>query len=381
LEGGLILNNITERPNTFVDIKVIGVGGGGGNAVNRMIEEKISGVRYISANTDAQVLALSNAEQKIQIGSRITMGLGSGSNPDIGKRAAEEDKDKISKALEGSDMVFITAGMGGGTGTGGSPIIAQVSKELGALTVGVVTKPFTFEGIKRQRQAEEGIKLLKEYVDTLIVIPNDRLLQIIAENTPVLEAFKVADELLLHGIQGISEIVVEAGLINVDFADVKMIMEDAGTAIMGIGRANGENRAIEAAHNAVNSSLLGTKITDARGILFNISGGKNMTLFEVNQAAEIVQEAANGDANIIFGAVINEALGEDIRITVIATGFDESSSTAKETERPQIKEQVFNQEEERIVETETEKTENEETIKNDVDYNDLEIPTFLRKNR
>jgi cell division protein FtsZ len=380
LEGGLILNNITERPSTFVDIKVIGVGGGGGNAVNRMIEEKISGVRYISANTDAQVLALSNAEQKIQIGSRITMGLGSGSNPDIGKRAAEEDKDKISKALEGSDMVFITAGMGGGTGTGGSPIIAQVSKELGALTVGVVTKPFTFEGIKRQRQAEEGIQLLKEYVDTLIVIPNDRLLQIIAENTPVLEAFKVADELLLHGIQGISEIVVEPGLINVDFADVKMIMEDAGTAIMGIGRANGENRAIEAAHNAVNSSLLGTKITDARGILFNISGGKNMTLFEVNQAAEIVQEAANGDANIIFGAVINEALGEDIRITVIATGFDESSTT-KEKERPQIKDQVFNQEKEEVVETGEEKKEYEEPVNNDVDYNDLEIPTFLRKNR
>jgi cell division protein FtsZ len=381
LEGGLILNNITERPSTFVDIKVIGVGGGGGNAVNRMIEEKISGVRYISANTDAQVLALSNAEQKIQIGSRITMGLGSGSNPDIGKRAAEEDKDKISKALEGSDMVFITAGMGGGTGTGGSPIIAQVSKELGALTVGIVTKPFTFEGIKRQRQAEEGIQLLKEYVDTLIVIPNDRLLQIIAENTPVLEAFKVADELLLHGIQGISEIVVEPGLINVDFADVKMIMEDAGSAIMGIGRANGENRAVESAHNAVNSSLLGTKITDARGILFNISGGKNMTLFEVNQAAEIVQEAANGDANIIFGAVINEALGEDLRITVIATGFDESLSSTKETEKSQIKDQVFNQEKEEVVETGKEKEENKEPVNSDVDYDDLEIPTFLRKNR
>jgi cell division protein FtsZ len=381
LEGGLILNNITERPSSFVDIKVIGVGGGGGNAVNRMIDEKISGVKYISANTDAQVLALSNAEQKIQIGSRITMGLGSGSNPDIGKRAAEEDKDKISKALEGSDMVFITAGMGGGTGTGGSPVIAQISKELGALTVGVVTKPFTFEGIKRQRQAEEGIKLLKEYVDTLIVIPNDRLLQIIAENTPVLEAFKVADELLLHGIQGISEIVVEPGLINVDFADVKMIMEDAGTAIMGIGRANGENRAAEAAHNAVNSSLLGTKITDARGILFNISGGKNMTLFEVNQAAEIVQEAANGDANIIFGAVINEALGEDVRITVIATGFDESSADIDEVEKPQINDRVISQDKEANIGVAKEKEEDKETIKNDVDYDDLEIPTFLRKNK
>jgi len=373
------LNNISERPGSFVDIKVIGVGGGGGNAVNRMIEEKINGVKYISTNTDAQVLALSNAEQKIQIGSRITMGLGSGSNPDIGKRAAEEDKDKISKALEGSDMVFITSGMGGGTGTGGSPVIAQISKELGALTVGIVTKPFTFEGIKRKKQAEEGIKLLKEYVDTLIVIPNDRLLQIISENTPVLEAFKVADELLLHGIQGISEIVVEPGLINVDFADVKMIMENAGTAIMGIGRANGEDRATEAAHNAVNSSLLGTKITDARGILFNISGGKNMTLFEVNQAAEIIQEAANADANIIFGAVINESLGEDIRITVIATGFDELSS--KEEERNQIRERIVETGKEKEDKIEVEQEIDKEPAKNDVDYNDLEIPTFLRRNR
>ena len=275
-------------------------------------------------------MALSNAEQKIQVGTRITMGLGSGSIPEIGKRAVEEDRDKISKVLEGADMVFITAGMGGGTGTGGSPIIAQISKELGALTVAVVTMPFTFEGIRRRKQAEEGIKLLKEYVDTLIVIPNDRLLQIIAQDTPVLEAFKVADEILLHGIKGISEIVVEPGLINVDFADVKMIMENAGTAIMGIGRSSGENRAAEAAYNAVNSSLLGTKITDARGILFNISGGKNMTLFEVNQSAEIIQEAANPDANIIFGAVINEALGEDIRITVIATGFEETPGTEEE---------------------------------------------------
>lgn len=381
------MNNINERPSSFVDIKVIGVGGGGGNAVNRMIEEKINGVKYISANTDAQVLALSNAEQKIQIGSRITMGLGSGSNPDIGKRAAEEDKDKISKALEGADMVFVTAGMGGGTGTGGSPVIAQLAKELGALTVGVVTKPFTFEGVKRKKQAEEGIQQLKDYVDTLIVIPNDRLLQIIAENTPVLEAFKVADELLLHGIKGISEIVVEPGLINVDFADVKMIMENAGTAIMGIGRASGENRAIEAAHNAVNSSLLGTKITDARGILFNISGGKNVTLFEVNQAAEIVQEAANPDANIIFGAVINEALGEDIRITVIATGFDELSSEEKEREKERsfIEERTAKPEHEPLkenkIENEEEKAREEMPDRNDVDYNDLEIPTFLRRNR
>lgn len=377
------MNTMPERPMSFVDIKVIGVGGGGGNAVNRMIEERINGVKYISANTDAQVLALSNAEQKIQIGSRITMGLGSGSNPAIGKRAAEEDRDKISKALEGSDMVFITAGMGGGTGTGGSPVIAQLAKELGALTVGIVTKPFTFEGIKRKKQAEEGIQLLKEYVDTLIVIPNDRLLQVISERTPVLEAFKVADELLLHGIQGISEIVVEPGLINVDFADVKMIMENAGTAIMGIGRANGENRATEAAFSAVNSSLLGTKITDAKGILFNISGGKNMTLYEVNQAAEIIQEAANADANIIFGAVINESLGEDIRITVIATGFDMLSSDEKEQSETVITEPAKENKpiEERTVIERERGSINTEPGKNDVDYDDLEIPTFLRRNK
>jgi len=375
--GRFILNIIPEKTGSFVDIKVIGVGGGGGNAVNRMIEENINGVKYISTNTDAQVLALSNAEQKIQIGARITMGLGSGSNPEIGKRAAEEDKDKISKALEGSDMVFITAGMGGGTGTGGSPVIAQISKELGALTVAVVTMPFSFEGVKRRKQAEEGIKLLKEYVDTLIVIPNDRLLQIIAENTPVLEAFKAADEILLHGIRGISEIVVEPGLINVDFADVKMIMENAGTAIMGIGRATGENRATEAAYNAVNSSLLGTKITDAKGILFNISGGKNMTLYEVNQAAEIIQEAANPDANIIFGAVINEVLGEDIRITVIATGFEETPAVAEEQFKEEIEESVKVKSEK----MEGKKEINKEVIQNDVNYDDLEIPTFLRKNR
>jgi cell division protein FtsZ len=370
------LNTVPEKTGSFVDIKIIGVGGGGGNAVNRMIEEGINGVKHISANTDAQVLALSNAEQKIQVGARITMGLGSGSNPEIGKRAAEEDRDKISKALEGADMVFITAGMGGGTGTGGSPIIAQISKELGALTVAVVTMPFSFEGIRRKKQAEEGIKLLKGYVDTMIVIPNDRLLQIIAQDTPVLDAFKVADEILLHGIKGISEIVVEPGLINVDFADVKMIMENAGTAIMGIGRSSGENRAAEAAYNAVNSSLLGTKITDARGILYNISGGRNMTLFEVNQAAEIIQEAANPDANIIFGAVINESLGEDIRITVIATGFEEDAGEEEGQLREVIREPLISQEEE----IETEKASPKEVV-NEYNYDDLEIPTFLRKNR
>lgn len=350
--------NITNKVGQLVEIKVIGIGGGGGNAVNRMIEAKLQGVKYISANTDAQVLAFSNAEHKIQIGSSITKGLGSGSNPDIGRRAVEEDKDKISKALEGADMVFITAGMGGGTGTGGAPLVAQIAKDLGALTVGVVTKPFYFEGHRRMRIAEEGIKLLKENVDTLIVIPNDRLLQIVDENTPLLEAFKVSDEVLLHGIQGITDIVVEPGLINVDFADVKMIIEKAGSAIMGIGRASGENRAIKAAERAINSPILETNIEGAKGILFNVSGSSNLTLHEVNKAAEIIAKAANPDANIIFGAVINSELNDEIKITVIAAGFEifERKRKIHELEEVGISEEK-------------------------ISYDDLEIPTFLREKK
>ena len=350
------MNNPSNRAGQLVDIKVIGVGGGGGNAVNRMIEAKLQGVKYISTNTDAQVLALSNAEQKIQIGSGITKGLGSGSNPDIGRRSVEEDKERIAKILDGADMVFITAGMGGGTGTGGAPIIAQLAKDIGALTVGVVTKPFTFEGHKRMRQAEEGIKLLKQHVDTLIVIPNDRLLQIVDENTSMMDAFKVADEVLLDGIHGISDIVVESGLINVDFADVKMIIENAGTAIMGIGRASGENRAVKAAQSAINSPLLETNIRGAKGILFNISGGANLTLHEVNKAAEIISQAANSEADIIFGAVINKELEDGIKITVIAAGFD---AIEEEKEEHEVVREEIDQEK--------------------IDYNDLEIPTFLRE--
>jgi len=350
------LNNPNNRIGQLVDIKVIGVGGGGGNAVNRMIEAKLQGVKYISTNTDAQVLAFSNAEQKIQVGSGITKGLGSGSNPDIGRRAVEEDKEKIAKVLDGADMVFITAGMGGGTGTGGAPIIAQLSKDMGALTVGVVTKPFTFEGRKRMRQAEEGIKSLKEHVDTLIVIPNDRLLKIVDENTSVMDAFKVADEVLLDGIHGISDIVVESGLINVDFADVKMIIENAGTAIMGIGRASGEDRARKAAQSAINSPLLETNINGAKGVLFNISGGTNLTLHEINKAAEIISKAANPEADIIFGAVIDKELEDGIKITVIAAGFD---SVETKNEIKEIVHEEMNQEK--------------------IDYNDLEIPTFLRE--
>jgi cell division protein FtsZ len=352
------LSNLNNKVGQFVEIKVIGVGGGGGNAVNRMIEAKLQGVKYISANTDAQVLAFSNAEQKIQIGSSITKGLGSGSNPEIGRQAAEEDKDKILNALEGAEMVFITAGMGGGTGTGGAPIIAKLSKKLGALTVGVVTKPFSFEGRIRMKQAEEGIKLLKECVDTLIVIPNDRLLQVVDKNTSILEAFKIADEVLLQGIQGITDIVIEPGLINVDFADVKTIIANAGTAIMGMGRASGENRAIKAAERAINSPILETNIQGAKGILFNISGSSNLTLYEVNEAAEIISKAANPEANIIFGAVINKELNDEVKITVIAAGFD---ALGKRKEEYKFEEIDFNKEK--------------------ISYNDLEIPTFLREKK
>lgn len=352
------MSNLNNKVGQFVEIKVIGVGGGGGNAVNRMIEAKLQGVEYISANTDAQVLAFSNAEQKIQIGSSITKGLGSGGNPEIGRQAAEEDKDKILNALEGAEMVFITAGMGGGTGTGGAPIIAKLSKTLGALTVGVVTKPFSFEGHIRMKQAEEGIKLLKECVDTLIVIPNDRLLQVVDKNTSILEAFKIADEVLLQGIQGITDIVIEPGLINVDFADVKMIIANAGTAIMGMGRASGENRAIKAAERAINSPILETNIQGAKGILFNISGSSNLTLYEVNEAAEIISKAANPEANIIFGAVINKELNDEVKITVIAAGFD---ALEKRKEEYKFEEIDFNKEK--------------------ISYNDLEIPTFLREKK
>ncbi len=358
LRGGYELFNLNNKVGEFINIKVIGIGGGGGNAVNRMIDAKLQGVNYVSANTDAQVLAFSNAEQKIQIGSKITKGLGSGTDPKIGRKAAEEDKDRIDKALKGSDMVFITAGMGGGTGTGGAPIVARISKDLGALTVGVVTKPFSFEGHRRMRQAEEGIKLLKECVDTLIIIPNDRLLQIVEENTSILDAFKVADEILLHGIQGITEIVVEPGLINVDFADVKMIIENAGTAIMGLGRASGENRAIEAAQRALNSRILETKIDGAKGLLFNISGSSSLTLHEVNRAAEIISKAANPEANIIFGAVINKGLNDEVKVTVIATGFEPSE---KVKEEPKLEEIDFD--------------------KDKISYNDLDIPTFLREKK
>lgn len=303
-------------------IKVIGVGGAGNNAVNRMIESGIRGVEFISVNTDRQALQESKAGAKIQIGEKITRGLGAGANPDIGAQSAEENKAEITEVLRGADMVFVTAGMGGGTGTGAAPIVAQAAKEMGILTIGVVTKPFTFEGKKRLSQAERGIESLKGKVDTLVVIPNDKLLQIIDRKTSIVDAFKMADDVLRQGVQGISDLIAVPGLVNLDFADVKTIMLNTGMAHMGVGRASGENRAEDAAKEAIQSPLLETSIEGARGVIINITGGAELGLHEVNTAAELVQRSVDPEANIIFGAVIDETMGDDIAITVIATGFE-----------------------------------------------------------
>src|SRR5690554_4756735 len=311
----------------FANIKVVGVGGGGSNAVNRMIHAGLQGVHFIALNTDAQALMLSEANDKIQIGQKLTKGLGAGSNPEIGQRSAEESKEEIRQALEGADMVFITAGMGGGTGTGAAPVVAEVAKEVDALTVGVVTKPFSFEGRRRQAQAEKGIEKLKSKVDTLIIIPNDRLLQVAEKRTSILEAFQIADDVLRQGVQGISDLITVPGLINLDFADVRTIMTSAGSALMGIGQATGEDRAVKAAKQAISSPLLEASIEGAKGILMSLTGGSNLGLFEVNEAAEIVAEAADPEANIIFGAVIDDSFQDELRITVIATGFDTEKKT------------------------------------------------------
>lgn len=321
----------------FASIKVIGVGGGGSNAVNRMIEHGVQGVEFIAVNTDAQALNLSKAEIKLQIGTKLTRGLGAGANPEVGKKAAEESREQIEEALKGADMVFVTAGMGGGTGTGAAPVIAQISKELGALTVGVVTRPFTFEGRKRATQAASGIAAFKENVDTLIVIPNDRLLEIVDKNTPMLEAFREADNVLRQGVQGISDLIAVPGLINLDFADVKTIMVDKGSALMGIGIATGENRAAEAAKKAISSPLLETSIDGAQGVLMNITGGMNLSLYEVQEAADIVASASDEEVNMIFGSVINENLKDEIVVTVIATGFKENAGNKPiQTSRPTV---------------------------------------------
>ena len=314
-----------QSGNYLAVIKVVGVGGGGTNAVNRMVDAGLRGVEFIAVNTDAQALLMCDADVKIHIGSKITRGLGAGADPSIGREAAMESRDELKEALKGADMVFVTAGKGGGTGTGAAPIIAEIARELGALTVGVVTRPFTFEGQKRGDQAEQGIRALREKVDTLIIIPNDRLLQVVEKRTSIVDAFRIADDVLRQGVQGITDLITVPGLINLDFADVRTIMREAGSALMGIGLASGENRAGEAARAAISSPLLEASVEGATGILLNITGGADLGLFEVNEAAEIIGSASDADANIIFGAVIDEAMGDQVRVTVIATGFDRGS--------------------------------------------------------
>ncbi|HAU5340509.1 TPA: cell division protein FtsZ [Clostridioides difficile] len=372
-------------------IKVIGVGGGGNNAVNRMVEAQLKGVEFISVNTDKQALYTSKAEYKVQIGEKLTRGLGAGANPEVGKRAAEESKDEIVKLLQGADMVFVTAGMGGGTGTGAAPVVAGLAKEMGILTVGVVTKPFAFEGKIRMKNAEGGIAELKSKVDTLITIPNDRLLQIVQKNTSMLDAFAVADDVLKQGIQSISDLIAVEGLINLDFADVTTIMKDKGLAHMGIGSASGETRAIDAARQAIQSPLLETSIQGAKGVLLNVTGGPNLGLFEVNEASTLVMESCDPEANVIFGASIKEDLGDEIMITVIATGFEGLQNGALDLEtRPKssirsslnttVKQAVKEIEEEVIAEEKIEPPKKASIIEEDDDES-MEIPTFLRRRR
>lgn len=346
-------------------IKVIGVGGGGNNAVNRMIESGVQGVEFIVANTDLQVLNNSKADIKIQIGTKLTNGLGAGANPEIGKDAAIESKAEIQKALEGADMVFVTCGMGGGTGTGAAPVVAEIAQELGALTVGIVTKPFSFEGKKRMQQALNGMENLKKHVDTLIVIPNDRLREIIDKSTPLLESFKEVDNVLRRGVQSISDLIAVAGLINLDFADVKSVMENRGNALIGIGMGTGEDRASEAARNAVSSPLLETSISGATDAIINVTGGSNLTLFEVEEAAEVIRTSANTDINTIFGAVINENLNDEIIVTVIATGFEEE-------EKKQEPEPTYHQYRSTPMPT--------PEVEEEPESDDFDIPPFL-KNR
>jgi len=332
------MQRIPELEN-FAHIKVVGVGGGGSNAVNRMIESGINSVEFIAINTDNQALLLSDAPTRVRIGDKSTRGLGSGGNPEKGEKAANESVEELYEVLKGSDMVFITAGMGGGTGTGAAPVVAKVAREQGALTIGVVTRPFLFEGTKRSQAAELGLERLKEHVDTLIVIPNDRLLELTDKRMSLTESFRMADDVLRQGIQGISELITVPGLINLDFADVRAIMSEGGAALMAVGQASGDDRARLAAEQAISSRLLDVTIDGARGILFNVTGGPNMSLFEVNQAAAIIRETAHPDANLIFGAVVDETLGDEMRITVIATGFERNSSRRQVlqqyTSRPQ----------------------------------------------
>ena len=367
----MIMENDDNNNNYMMDgtatIKVIGVGGAGNNAVNRMIEAGIKNVEFIAVNTDRQALQLSKASTKIQIGEKLTRGLGAGANPDIGAQAAEESRTEVAEALRGADMVFVTAGMGGGTGTGAAPIVAGTAKEMGILTIGVVTKPFTFEGKKRLAQAERGIESLKGKVDTLVVIPNDKLLQVIDRKTSIIEAFRMADDVLRQGVQGISDLIAVPGLINLDFADVKTIMLYRGMAHMGIGRASGENRAEDAAKQAIQSPLLETSIEGARGVIINITGGSDVGLHEANTAAELVQRSADPEANIIFGSVTDDSMGDEIQITVIATGFE------NEDEKVQKATDIVNKAWERKM--------NPISSSDSNNSNELDIPTFLRKNK
>jgi cell division protein FtsZ len=370
---GLVKPEVTK----FAKIKVLGLGGSGCNAINSMIQNQaIQGVDFISVNTDAQHLLVSQAPIKLQIGEQLTKGLGVGGDPELGRKAAEESRDKLQESVNGADMVFITYGAGGGTGTGAAPILAEIAKKAGVLTVAVVTKPFHFEGTRRMLVAEEGIANLRDKVDTLIVIPNQRLLEVVDKKMTLVEAFRVTDSVLGSGVQGISDLIVMPGLINVDFADVRTIMNNAGSALMGIGTGSGENRAVLAAKTAVSSPLLEVSIDGAKGILFNITGGPDMTMTDVDEAAKIITSAADPDANIIFGATIDDSLVDLIRITVIATGFDETRQRMRElTAAPQVP--VFAQEEitepQEVLVTEEEKSEDEEDV--------IEVPTFMRQNR
>ncbi len=375
--------NYGMQPENFAQIKVVGVGGGGSNAVDRMIAEGMRGVDFISVNTDAQALLMSGASQRIRIGDKLTRGLGAGGNPEIGMKAAEESSQELEEVLRGADMVFVTCGMGGGTGTGAAPVIAELVKKSGALTIGVVTRPFSFEGSRRENLAMDGIETLKEKVDTLIIIPNDRLLEIVDKKVSMTDAFRTADDVLRQGIQGISELITVPGLINLDFADVRSIMSSGGSALMAVGMASGENRAVEAAESAVSSSLLDVTIDGAQGILFNITSGPDLSLFEVNEAAEIIKRKAHPDANIIFGAVIDESLSEELRITLIATGFEGTNQQrkpfvagkSKEKENVEAKTIAFPHAKVRESRFREEPPRREPVY----DPEDLEVPTFLRK--
>ncbi len=374
-----------NQPESFARIKVVGVGGGGCNAVNRMIDEGLSGIEFIAVNTDAQALQFSKAKVRVRIGDKSTRGLGAGGDPKIGRLAAEESAEELYEVLKGSDMIFVTAGLGGGTGTGAAPVIAQIAKEIGSLTIGVVTRPFTFEGSHRARAAEQGASALKEHADTLIIIPNDRLLQIVDNRSSLQDAFKLADDVLRQGIQGISELITIPGLINLDFADVRTIMSEGGAALMAVGQATGEDRARVAAEQAISNQLLDVTIDGARGILFNVTGGNSLKLFEVNQAAAIIKETAHPDVNLIFGAVIDENMGENIRITVIATGF-EGNTMRSTMDKPSSNRQSYAQQ--RPLPSMMDKKEKEEAQQNNADdyefptrinTDDLDVPAFLRK--